>query len=404
MIFQEDPDVSKLYQLLKKAASDPNSLQEARKTFKENYKWDRFIFCGPFIEDNAKAIEEDGRFITIKNLDVIREILTTFGDMIERIDLSFKEMDATDAKQIVMQINVLHHTIETLELKNCKGDVLNELSNTFEKVFHLAFSSSSSDNLQIASKKLSEIFPNVEYLNVEDTRASDWIFIDNALPNLKEFTVDLPKQGGDNADETQIAEFLRKNLQITKLVIKHSSLKLLNEVNEFLKNLEILQLNGLSENYLNYEGEQIHFHNIRYLKIESENDDKIPVRAVFHRLNDFHLQTKDNFTDKWFEYLDEHVNPNLVRIHIKSDHLAVKYLLGIPEKYTNLHFIDIKTKSQFVANDILRFLKRNKQTYGIEFSIQMDKSEEARLKNRVSAVWSLATHTSGSSTAINIAR
>lgn len=274
-------------------------LNEARKVAANRFLNERkFIINGPLV--NGTSVYETNHDIVIKSFDAIKTTFTNFGDMIHGLSIDFDAIEVEKGVQIIQLLDdvIISDTLSFIELKNCKGNVLDELEKPFKNVHCLIFSTSRTEHFQPKDdQRLSNIFPELIILAVEDTKASDWTFIDGKFNKLLSFGVSLPKTRTVNdVNETQISSFLSKNNELTGLMVNYATLKMLKEINKFVPNLPTLKINQVADDYLQYEGDIdiIEFEKVEHLFI-TVDDQQVIEKVVFKQVESITLEIESEF-------------------------------------------------------------------------------------------------------------
>lgn len=383
-----------LLDLLEKSQQNEVCLNEAREVFKANYSQSQFHTPPPFKVIYEKPwISNGGESLILVNFMAMKEILNNFGDLIQNLTVNFKEFDTqSEGRVIVNYINDKNcGSFERLSLQNVKENVLNDLQeNTCKRITTLRFSTS--DRFEfVESRKLNELFPGVEYLDVECTNPSCWAFITERLTNLRTFHMDFSPANVNAINETHITNFLKNNVRIENLRIYYTNLMLLKEVNEILPNLETLEISLFSDDYLNYP-DIVQFNNVKNLRMDYYGEEpRIPERIFFNQLQQFHLATSlSNFIDKWFEFIDNQVNRNLTTFILATIELEKEQLFTIPEKFPDLQTLIIECWSKKIrATEIISFMKKNKHLITLKMSIQIDGIELKKLQKVLENRWNV---------------
>lgn len=138
-------------------------------------------------------------------------------------------------------------------MEHCKENVLNELKNTFPNVKMLLYSTSPFLHEKINSMKikLNETFPNTVSLLLEHTKQWDWQIICEGYRNLTLLYVDIPQtMVHGHPIEMVLATWLEKHRNIEVFSVQQSTQYLLKKANQIFKQLKILDLRFLSDEYL----------------------------------------------------------------------------------------------------------------------------------------------------------
>lgn len=331
--------------------------------------------------------------MNIKTLKAVKTSLNNFGDLMRKLQIFFHNINKNQCRQIVKHINAkLSNTLESLELHDCEGNVLNELKNTFSKVTHLQFSTSHRNRLEISSQslRLYEIFPKLVGLTLGYTRASDWAFIDGTIPSLTELLVEfLYPPARDGFDETNVAKFLVQNPQIKKLRIQNANLNILKVLSEVSSNIQIMELDLMPKFPSIYKGDAIHFSGVTELFIDLYFNEFVLETVFFVRLDEFKLNIDPYFTEEWLKFLDKNVNKKLKTFDLSSNTIKKENFMAIPDKLPNLITFEFECASEFSADDVIAFIKKNKQMIKMEMNVRMAKSERMALKEILPDEWSV---------------
>lgn len=389
-----------LDELLIKSTINEECSSEARKVFKAKYSQCNFIVSCPDKENQIQEIQPHSIYV---NFNVMKEILTEFGNLVDNIEINFDEIDATVGMEIIPYIaDSKSESLSTFKLHNCKAKVFDALKKTFSGVTLLLFSSSASENFDFAvDQKLETFFPNINMLLLDHIKASDWPFIDGSFPKMTFLRLNLPHIG---IDELKIDEFLNKNVQIDELRMIGMNLKLLKAVSENLPKLTTLELVSMFEDHLNIQNESIHFGSVKSLTIESNRSDKIPEKIVFDQLQELTLNIKPKITDEWFEFIRNQVNSQLTKLALFTDNLMLEHLRKMPKKLKNLQNVYIDCSSKFLADDVLKILEINKDLNRLEMNIPMAAPEQTNLHQSLPKKWHLHLHSLPFKSKISIER
>lgn len=381
----------KLHDLLKRSSISKECLDEARDVFLNQYSKVNFVMHGPIVvHKHGIYFDSDYRTAYFQNVLNFDYLINNFGDLISLVEISFDAIHIKNAKNVIKLLNINAETIEKLKLENCKGNVLDELTQTFQYAHHLLYSSSSVDKLQIKSKnrKMCDLFPELNFLHLQHTGVPAWEFIVGTFPRLRKLIVELPRSSKQNNILTvHLVKFLKMNTYIQNLVIENSNLRLLQEVNATLTQLESLELLDLSENYDNLECPAIQFSTVEFLAIESTQIDEIPLNIMFERLSAFNLKIQQDLSDKWLTLIFFQINLDVRRINIDAHDLGLEYFLKMPNFLYHVKMIYIICQSSFKTNDLVRFVEKSKYLRFLDMRIYMTSQDQLRLNASLSTNW-----------------
>lgn len=235
--------------------------------------------------------------------------------------------------------------------------------------------------------KLNQTFENLQNLALANMKDSYPIYI-GKFKHLSTIQLLLPKsQNERNVDESHIETFFEENTNIFIVSIGYISLKILQKLSKCLPMLEVLQLNSFAENFMNLilnESELIRFYNVQDLTIQSDQiSDKIHKNVLFDSLVDFNLLLRDDFNENWMNFIDNQISKHLTRISIDTIKLKRKHLLTIASTFPNIESATFRTKSAYVANDIVEFLARNENLQKLDIVGEMQEIELELLSNQL---------------------
>lgn len=400
-------DKSSLTDLLNKTNTNADCIDEARRVFAKQFVDTIIKITGPFSNGDEYAIDESGgQMIEIKNSNSVKAILKAFGDLIKTLAICFDQINADEGKEIISDVSIgcSDTALSALYIENCKETVLNDFTTKFPRVEHVTFSSSSSSNLNIRpdALKLNELFPNLVFLELKHTAASDWAFIGDTFQHLTDLHVELPHfDANQNVIDENIVNLLKMNPDISTLSLSHSSLRFLRKINAVLPQLKALKLTTISNDYSNDDGDAIRFENVKFLTIESDRKDDIPKNIIFvHRLQELKLIIQPEFNENWIAFIGIQLNGS-VFFQLKTEMLTDAHLLNVAEKLPNLRKADISCESKMSAFAIMEFLEKSYDLHTLNLDILMDDTEEDDLEQKVYNKWDI-NHVSFSGNRIKI--
>lgn len=383
-----------LSDLLKISNINEECLAEARDVFKQKYSGTIFNVFGPLMDGEQREwiVESHQPYENLKYFKTIMDILSKFGDSIQMFVIDFKEIGVSEGRPIIKMLNdKSFQSLTKLSFLNCKGNVLNELKNPYQNVKVFGFSCIEKGYFRIPAddQKLNNIFPNIEYLIVEKTNADDWRFLDGSFEKLIGLTVWLQ----DTVNQSHVTHFLRNNQQIAHLKIKYPNLKFLNDVNEILPNLRKLEMVSISESYLNYQIDAVHFQHVTELSIETNDGDSFPEKITFDCIEKLSLKNHHHSPEQWTEFIENQVNKNLTSFELYTGSLAPEMLLYFSAELTNLKSVWILSKTQIFAFGIVSFVDRCRNLTKLILITEMDEFQQNTLKQSLISNWDVTFET-----------
>lgn len=384
-------------------------LAEARKVFKQKYNLAKFTVSGPWVNDERGAIWESGtdvKLVQLKTFEASVDVLLNFGYFVSMIEIDFEDININQAREIVKHVNdKMYLTLREVNLLNCRSNALNELRHKFIQVKQMRFSSSEKRILTIKeNQKLSNSMPNLEMLYVEHAKPSDWNFIDGSFSNLTVLSIDFPKsQDQDAIDESHVSSFLTNNSGIIELRIKNADLKFLKEVSEHLKQLKVLNITGLSNDYLNYHVDTVQFDHIQLVTI-TDYENKLPENMVINEIDDFMLDIQPEFTVKWLEFIAIQTNGNSKSFTLLTTKLPIKHFLAIPEELPLIETVYIESGSNVTAEDVVNFLNKSNKLTNLRMVAEMNELEQKKLLESLPGGFTVKFQKESNHTRLNIER
>lgn len=385
-----------LSELLDISSASADCYYAVRSVFKERYEETCFVIRGPFLSGHDTGIDDEmSTLIHLRNSNAINIIFTRFGDLIRKLKISFGQIELVKAEQITELLNnQCSDTIEDLYLEDCDTNILAHLKRNFTKVFQLEFSSNQNEKFTIDTDGvgLQSIFPNLYALHLGYLSETDWNFIAGSWTSLREFEMKLCKAKWQNQEDTaHVMSFLPYIHQIKYLTLHNTNLYVIDCVNMELLQLYSLKLQGLSEDYLSYQGQPVHFSDLRMLTITIDSDNETPEMIFFHRLEQLTIELTDDqkFTNKWMAFLTHQVNANLSYFSLSAKDIEINDFLNIPNVLNSLKSVRISCPTTFLAEHITTFLAKSQLLDDLDLGIAMNNSEEELLIASMPVTWDL---------------
>lgn len=323
---------------------------------------------------------------------MIKNVLNTFGDMVQFINISFNDINVIKGREIGSFIaeNAIQ-SLKELHLINCHESVLDELNRPFPNVTIASFSTHSIDAFANANTmKLNQLFPNVKRLNVKIANVNDLQFVGDTFTDLRSLIVDLPEPR--TLSMTDIEILFKGSSTINTLTIHRSSLKLLRAASRILVNLNILQLLDFSDD--SYQGKPIQFKNVYHLHITmTRTNSQIPQQLVFHQLRKLSLSFDSGFTDQWIQLFSNQVSKSVQVFDIKAMTFTQNQLLKIAQHLPNIKVAAIRSDKKISSDTIIRFLDTSKQLFSLQVQCALiDVCERKQLDEQLQHEWDIMYH------------
>lgn len=313
----------------------------------------------------------------------MKKILSRFGDLIAYISLNLQP-----DKEIIKYIN--DKSCKTL--KSFDFYIIDDVLDEFEdnKCLNVTRMKLGIDDGYNTNRELKNIFPNLE--NLETTAFFSTLIVDSHFPKLTTLNSTVYFDRTIDMDEN-LLDFLKINPQIEYLRTGLTNLETLAQINKILPHLKTLGISLDPEYYSDYKGDEIHFDNVKNLRIDMFLGDKpnIPEKLFFKHLEKFELDT--TFTEcveKWFEFINNQVNKRLTSFVLNTNQLKKEQLFDIPEKLPNLQTLNIKCPrncglDNLNADEIISFILMNDNLNKLEmnFKFAMTTSQQSDLQQKL---------------------
>lgn len=374
---------------MKLAETNEICWEKSIELFKVHYGEAIFKIFGPFNTNYESGVYEIKGLVLLQHPIAMKSTLSNFGEFITRIQISFEKFTTDQFKEIIHSIDSQRfNALKELGLENCPK--MFEFETKFTSVRSLTFSRSQvSWDIGLETFKFNEFFPNVEQFSVRNVDAANWKQFDGEWSKLMEFSVQLSKSSGKNDQDTiYTVDFIRNIPTIKVLRIENCSLKLLKEVKHLLPHLQHLEIKGLSDNYLNHEGESLQFNDLNYFMIESLNDDQIPNNIALDALHKLVLIMQQKFnSEKWMAFIVKQAKSNLKELSLNAQDLSKEHILTILKQMPSLNNVDFICDSTFAADDIKSFIEKGEHLNKLKVQMRMIGEEQAILKGNLPDDW-----------------
>lgn len=359
---------------------------EARNAFKRSYGTAKIFIEGPLVTGDDGITEINKQIIHIKNVEAAVNALQLFSDMIHFVELSFADLDETNATTITTAVENCANSLIELQLKNCFGSILDNFKDTFPNVNVTAFSTHSTNALTIGTNtlKLDRLFPNAKHLSVSITDVDYWKVVGDSFPQLKVLSIVHPKP--TYTAVLDIGNLLNNSRSINSLALSYSSLATLQTASEALSELNVLQLNEFADDF--YTGTDINFKNVSNLRIAtSTNNAQVPEKLSFNGVKSLTLSLGYNFTDKWHEFV-RNTNKHVEWLNQKTLGLNADELKTIALDSSHLKLATIASDLKMPTAEIISFLEHSPQLEWLDVECALiDTAERNVLEGWLEKTW-----------------
>lgn len=384
--------------LLQWSMIDAECLHEARQVYKSKHG-DRKVLLHLEFSAGLLPKEESGAYRP-ENLVTSQVLLNNFGDFIEHLQVDFPLFSGggVSDNMIIWHINdKCSKSLKSLSLKDCKGDALNEFTNTFANLESLTFSTYSHAPFHW-NKTIEEVFPNLKALLIKNTKASDWVHIHGKFPKLTKFRVDMPEsQSQDSVQNAHVIDFIQNNTSIKDLEIKRSNRALLKAISLLLPRLEVLFLDYFDRNFNNIQAEIAQFNEVRELKINSKYGE-MPVGTSFNKLQRIQLYSYSGMSSRWLDFINQQTNPRISELEIQAHNMQSADFSMIPQKMPYIKVAYVKCYTSISADQIATFLDRAKHLTQLRLYALIKEDGLNSLQRMLPHEWNLQIISTGGDT------
>lgn len=257
------------------------------------------------------VLKKVGNFIT--NLE-IRQCCNREYDDIQLIKKSIAQYCSDTLKQLQI---INEHENATLH-SNFFSEFTKPLKNVENVSLRGQFGVLENSNL-----KFNDIFPGMRRLSLKSLDVLDMSWVNQTFHNLQDLYAEVWSFDNQNrlTEEAQ-GSLLINNPQIGSLVLKNARLKLLGMLSDRMPNLENLTLTSYTEFSFHSIDHQIHFDNVKYLKMQL-GFRSVPKNLFLKNIEVFETDAFPNDCSRWIEFVDKHKHLRVLRFAypIKTGHI-----------------------------------------------------------------------------------
>lgn len=365
------------------AANSSECYSVARNTFNFTYSKANFFINGPL---SGEIYEYKKQTVRIGSVEWAEKIFKIFGDLIQFIDISFKEINDTSIKEIIGFINDnCTESLKQLHLKNSSSIILNGFKKPFPKVEKATFLSLSNVQSKI-DIKLDQMLPRLKRLELEIVNNSDWELIGDNFPNLRTLIIQLPEPS--DSVYPDIGRLFEGSKNINSLRINYITLKVLKTASNYLTNLKVLVV---SKDILNepYDGDQIHFSSVSVLDLVlKDTNSQAPGKLTFTKLNKLFLSVDG---DGWIEFFKNQQKNPIFICQLNFDDLTNQQLVAIAGSQPNskLTVINAGKATNLSVNAIINFIEKSKIFFLNFYGAPINVADRKTLEEKLSLSWTI---------------
>lgn len=346
------------------------------------FRWqyaDKLFEIGNCYEESGDTITTTRSQVLVKNLEAAASLLRLFGHLIKRLGIAFDYIDLNNRKVISEHIEkYCSESLIEIHLNGFDENVMPIFENPFQNIEivtitgHLALPNG---NLVFPAMRMNELFPKLRRLSVSNVDVYDPRVLAMVFPKIEIFEISLMRAYADQSPLVSMANFkmavrnlFKRNSHIKSVTFNEcDSLKYLNLASEFLLNLE--ELNARFVALDNYNGETIHFPNVKTFFFVSWHSLDISSKVSFDQIEELSMEC---LARECVAFIVQ--NQNVRKLDLVTNALSRDDLLEIGEKLPNLTDLTLKSDSGITAGSIIEFISmsKNLERMKVEFLSQAD--------------------------------
>lgn len=302
--------------------------------------WSDWIKLSP---DDIWISEES---IEIKQLEIVSNVLTYFGDAIRKLTLFTEFTTNGNVYRYIGRMMNEHcsEMLERIEVWYSFETVLKHLTKPFRAVKSVKlsyFPNRDGDDCL----PMDELFPNMEQLDLKLSTALNSSYIVRHHPNLNSLKIqDLSYKDeihSTNPDAAGLEKLIELNPQIRNIDFEAVPSHRVKFVGEHLPNLDSLTLAKLNGE------DEIHFQNVTTFRAEGS-----PTNIRFDHLQELHINGFVR-TEKWDDFIEKH--STIQKLHIPMLELNADAFMAFTKHVPNVQemTISIYLAQQWIEPTIL---------------------------------------------------
>jgi len=348
------------------------------------YKYDEFTFHVRHDIFQSEPYYEKKNIIKLYNIDFALKLFEMFGNLITNLKIDYETLPTKKINVINEQItkyclNSLNH----LEIGYIVGDELISLKGTFSKAENVSIVNQSNESeigiLNTNGMNLKEMFPKVRRFSFEVVSFTDPKCFEHNFPHLEHLNLNLREKNHEH-----IERIIKLNPQLKSISLNGASWNLLKKINQHIPTLISLKFTNLDST--KYEGEDIHFQNLKYFEFDDYTKSVVKSHISFGSLEEFDCYYSfDKFYDAFIQ------NKHLKKIRIGG--INNEQLLEIAEKLTNLEEMFTFYDTNGSTEEVIQFLQKAHNLQLIAFA-QIDPITQTAIEEQLGNEWKIVTENS----------
>lgn len=350
----------------------------------------RAIYLNVTLSYREGTVEVNDERISINDLKTSLQILRNFGPWIKKLELAYAPFTFPQRREEVDRYIMKYcaASLTDLELNALAENSFKDLRKPFSNVEKVRF------NFGTLGKKLTQFnrwFPKMRCLELMSNQFADSKCIETSFPSLTELMVGASTESNGLKHEN-IVRSLSLNRQLTNLSLRSvSDPTLFQSANEYLPNLESLDITWDLKYSFKFNGKKIHFKNVKKVNMcVFTKDNRIPLKIPFsfNQLEEFRLQTGSQLNKELTDFITKHPAVSKLsivpRYQFEYQDISEQLLVKITEALPALKEINF-AEHKLSANQAITFIRRTHSLEHIHFKIS--KRSEFKLFEQINEKW-----------------
>lgn len=294
-------------------------------------------------------------------------------------------------------INYCSESLNELTIETFSGEIFSELRKPFKNVSVVRLSSGSWD-CEANNVNISEIFPSVRQLNMEQSYTNSKCIDYYHFPHLDHIKFPMYSDASPHKMETKnkmYEHIFNLNTQLRSIhITDYNSNDILRVASKKLKNLESIELTTFCE-YATDNDETFRFENVKKFYITSRMNE-LPNHPPFDsdQLEEMKIETRSNtINEKWIELIKKQQKLKILSILRRNTSKRnllnwIPIVESLPELEVIKSNIEMSYGNHQNANEIVRLMRAKTNLKKI-ILIGMTQQEYDEFRNMIGSEWKI---------------
>lgn len=378
--------------ILNVAASNKQLHHAANFTFSRKYSKKKFIFGETRLSKNP-LLQTGKSFVDINDLRTGLKFLRCFGILISEIVLyRFQEEISDFDLHIIAYINeYCAESITSICVRNCSSAGLKYFKKPFTKVVSVYLQSCSAEK-----EWIKRVFPKMRELKLCPSMCPTLLYngcTANHFPHLEHLEISSSTTRENIACRNNVMATLRLNPQLKTLRVKQLctpiDLTFFQESNEYLQNLENLELTFSFHFLHRFDGEMVHLKSVKHLEIYGFDIPEVHpiIPFSFDKLESLSISSYGPLDERFYRFIERHQTIKQLRItkHFPHNEFFTRWkgiAKVLPLLQSEMDFSWIK----FSVDEAIDFMKMFKLLKSFRFGLN-HLSDYEHLQIRLNVGW-----------------